>query len=110
MYINIQLKSPSCIIIKKLCNLLYYEISGLGHMKGLFSDVLANVLDYCCFGFSVVDMMDSSVPQYNNRLDQPLTDRPYVTTLSQEQMKLKEKEKGSWKNLSKEEKLACKNT
>lgn len=61
-----------------------------------------------CFWFSVVDMIDCSVPQYNNRLDQPLPDRPFKTDLNPEQRKLKEKEKGSWKNLSKEEKLACK--
>ncbi|XP_012670558.1 cytochrome c oxidase subunit 4 isoform 1, mitochondrial [Clupea harengus] len=53
-----------------------------------------------------VDMMDCTVPQYNNRLDTPLPDVPFVTILDAGQEKLKEKEKGPWSSLSKEEKLA----
>lgn len=58
--------------------------------------------------FSDVDMIDCSVPQYNNRLDTPLPDVPFVRNLSAEQKKLKEKEKGPWTQLTKEEKLASK--
>ncbi|XP_036377834.1 cytochrome c oxidase subunit 4 isoform 1, mitochondrial [Megalops cyprinoides] len=50
--------------------------------------------------------VDCSLPQYNNRMDTPLPDVPYVTKLNSEQQKLKEKEKGPWKSLTKEEKIA----
>ncbi|KAI4885963.1 hypothetical protein NFI96_017255 [Prochilodus magdalenae] len=53
-----------------------------------------------------VDVIDCSVPQYNNRLDTPLPDIPFVTSLTPEQKTLKEKEKDSWTKLTKEEKLA----
>lgn len=54
------------------------------------------------------DVIDRSQPQYSNRLDTPLPDVPFVRSLSPEQRKLKEKEKGPWTSLSMEEKLACK--
>ncbi|MGH0116134.1 UNVERIFIED_CONTAM: hypothetical protein FKN15_028982 [Acipenser sinensis] len=50
--------------------------------------------------------IDCSQPQYNDRLDTPLPDIPYVTKFNTEQSKLKEKEKGPWTQLTKEEKLA----
>nr|XP_055037624.1 cytochrome c oxidase subunit 4 isoform 1, mitochondrial [Misgurnus anguillicaudatus] len=53
-----------------------------------------------------VDVIDCTIPQYNNRLDTPLPDVPFVRSLNAEQKKLKEKEKGSWTQLTKEEKLA----
>ncbi|XP_065114544.1 cytochrome c oxidase subunit 4I1-like [Paramisgurnus dabryanus] len=53
-----------------------------------------------------VDVIDCTIPQYNNRLDTPLPDVPFVGSLNAEQKKLKEKEKGSWTQLTKEEKLA----
>ncbi|XP_017309409.1 cytochrome c oxidase subunit 4 isoform 1, mitochondrial isoform X2 [Ictalurus punctatus] len=53
-----------------------------------------------------VDVIDCSVPQYNNRLDTPLTDIPFVRNLTPEQKMLKEKEKESWTKLTEEEKLA----
>ncbi|XP_062841557.1 cytochrome c oxidase subunit 4 isoform 1, mitochondrial [Trichomycterus rosablanca] len=52
-----------------------------------------------------VDVIDCSVPQYNNRLDTPLPDIPFNRNLTPEQRKLKEKEKEPWSNLTKEEKL-----
>ncbi|KAG9283484.1 cytochrome c oxidase subunit 4 isoform 1, mitochondrial [Astyanax mexicanus] len=54
---------------------------------------------------SDVDVVDFTVPQYNNRLDTPLPDTPFITKLNAEQKKLKEKEKDAWTKLSKEEKL-----
>nr|XP_006634507.1 PREDICTED: cytochrome c oxidase subunit 4 isoform 1, mitochondrial-like [Lepisosteus oculatus]XP_015210188.1 PREDICTED: cytochrome c oxidase subunit 4 isoform 1, mitochondrial-like [Lepisosteus oculatus]XP_015210189.1 PREDICTED: cytochrome c oxidase subunit 4 isoform 1, mitochondrial-like [Lepisosteus oculatus] len=51
-------------------------------------------------------VLDCTQPQYNNRLDTPLPDVPFVRTLNVEQKKLKEKEKGPWTQLTKEEKLA----
>ncbi|KAF5901788.1 cytochrome c oxidase subunit 4 isoform 1, mitochondrial-like, partial [Clarias magur] len=53
-----------------------------------------------------VDVIDCTVPQYNNRLDTPLPDIPFVRKLTPEQKKLKEKEMEPWTKLSKEEKLA----
>ncbi|KAJ8375807.1 hypothetical protein SKAU_G00063870 [Synaphobranchus kaupii] len=52
------------------------------------------------------DVLDCSVPQYTNRVDTPLPDVPFVTDLNSEQQRLKEKEKGSWTKLTKEEKIA----
>lgn len=71
---------------------------------------MLTVLLAVLFCFPAVDMMDCTVPQYNNRLDTPLPDVPFVTILDAGQEKLKEKEKGPWSSLSKEEKLACKFT
>lgn len=38
----------------------------------------------------------------------PMPDEPFCTELSEEQRALKEKEKGSWAQLSQAEKVACK--
>ena len=54
------------------------------------------------------DVLDCTVPQYNNRRDTPLPDVPFVQNLKEQQKKLKEKEKGPWTKLTKEEKLARK--
>ncbi|XP_029935744.1 cytochrome c oxidase subunit 4 isoform 1, mitochondrial-like [Myripristis murdjan] len=52
------------------------------------------------------DVLDCSLPQYNCRLDTPLPDVPFVRELTNQQRALKEKEKGDWRSLTKEEKLA----
>ncbi|KAM8829534.1 cytochrome c oxidase subunit 4 isoform 2, mitochondrial isoform 1-T1 [Synchiropus picturatus] len=54
----------------------------------------------------VVEATDMSRPMYSDRLDTPLPDRPYRMDLTPEQMTLKQKEKGPWAQLSKEEKIA----
>ncbi|KAI7794015.1 cytochrome c oxidase subunit 4 isoform 2, mitochondrial [Triplophysa rosa] len=57
-------------------------------------------------GHDVTEQADMSLPMYCDRLDTPLPDRPYRETLSPADKSLKQKEKGPWNNLSKEEKLA----
>ncbi|XP_077070513.1 cytochrome c oxidase subunit 4 isoform 2, mitochondrial [Siphateles boraxobius] len=54
----------------------------------------------------VTEQADMSVPMYWDRLDTPLPDKPYQDTLSDADKSLKQKEKGPWNNLSREEKLA----
>lgn len=48
-----------------------------------------------------------SKPMYCDRMDTPLPDRAYKDELSAADKTLKEKEKGPWNQLTKEEKLAC---
>ncbi|XP_056588703.1 cytochrome c oxidase subunit 4 isoform 2, mitochondrial [Triplophysa dalaica] len=57
-------------------------------------------------GHDVAEKADMSLPMYCDRLDTPLPDRPYRETLCAADTSLKQKEKGPWNNLSKEEKLA----
>lgn len=45
---------------------------------------------------------------YSDRLDIPLPDRPWKDVLDSTDKNLKQKEKGPWTALSKEEKIACK--
>ncbi|NP_001291128.1 cytochrome c oxidase subunit 4 isoform 1, mitochondrial-like [Esox lucius] len=52
------------------------------------------------------DVLDCSAPQYYNRLDTPLPDIPFVRNLNSEQKQLKEKEKGPWTKLTREDKIA----
>ncbi|XP_061780805.1 cytochrome c oxidase subunit 4 isoform 2, mitochondrial isoform X1 [Nerophis lumbriciformis] len=53
---------------------------------------------------SQVDQM--SKPMYWDSVDTPLPDRPFKDQLSAADNSLKQKEKGSWQQLSKEEKIA----
>ncbi|XP_056155417.1 cytochrome c oxidase subunit 4 isoform 1, mitochondrial [Lampris incognitus] len=53
-----------------------------------------------------LDVLDCSLPQYVCRLDTPLPDIPFVRELTNQQGELKDKERGDWKTLTKEEKLA----
>ncbi|XP_029973743.1 cytochrome c oxidase subunit 4 isoform 2, mitochondrial isoform X2 [Salarias fasciatus] len=57
-------------------------------------------------GHEVSDMADMSQPQYWDRADTPLPDRPYKDVLTAADKSLKQKEKGPWGQLSKEEKIA----
>ncbi|XP_061592863.1 cytochrome c oxidase subunit 4 isoform 2, mitochondrial [Cololabis saira] len=50
--------------------------------------------------------VDMSRPQYYDRLDNPLPDRPYKDVLTETDRGLKQKEKGPWTQLSREDKLA----
>ena len=52
-------------------------------------------------------MTDMSQPMYWDRLDTPLPDKAYKDVLTAGDKSLKEKEKGPWTKLSKEEKIAC---
>ncbi|XP_076840460.1 cytochrome c oxidase subunit 4 isoform 2, mitochondrial [Brachyhypopomus gauderio] len=57
-------------------------------------------------GHEVSEQTDMSLPMYCDRLDTPLPDKPYQDALSAADKSLKQKEKGPWNNLSKEEKIA----
>nr|P80971.2 RecName: Full=Cytochrome c oxidase subunit 4 isoform 2, mitochondrial; AltName: Full=Cytochrome c oxidase subunit IV isoform 2; Short=COX IV-2; Flags: Precursor [Thunnus obesus]AAF79934.1 cytochrome c oxidase subunit IV isoform 2 precursor [Thunnus obesus] len=54
----------------------------------------------------VAESVDMSKPLYWDRLDTPLPDRPYKEDLTAADKSLKQKEKGPWGQLSKEEKIA----
>ncbi|XP_029520266.1 cytochrome c oxidase subunit 4 isoform 2, mitochondrial-like [Oncorhynchus nerka] len=54
----------------------------------------------------VSDSVDMSQPMYSDRLDTPLPDRPWKDVLDSTDKSLKQKEKGPWTALSKEEKIA----
>ncbi|XP_066527747.1 cytochrome c oxidase subunit 4 isoform 2, mitochondrial [Hoplias malabaricus] len=57
-------------------------------------------------GHEVSQQADMSLPLYWDRRDTPLPDRPYQDSLGAAEQSLKQKEKGPWNNLSKEEKIA----
>ncbi|XP_058500254.1 cytochrome c oxidase subunit 4 isoform 2, mitochondrial [Solea solea] len=57
-------------------------------------------------GHEVAANEDLSQPMYWDSTNVPLPDRRYKVTLSSEDERLKQKEKGPWDQLSKEEKLA----
>ncbi len=55
----------------------------------------------------VSETVDMSQPMYWDRLDTPLPDRAYKDVLTAADKSLKQKEKGPWTQLTKEEKIAC---
>ncbi|XP_041656359.1 cytochrome c oxidase subunit 4 isoform 2, mitochondrial [Cheilinus undulatus] len=57
-------------------------------------------------GHEVADVVDMSQPLYWDRRDIPLPDRRYKDVLSATDQSLKQKEKGPWGQLTKEEKIA----
>ncbi|XP_076024067.1 cytochrome c oxidase subunit 4 isoform 2, mitochondrial [Genypterus blacodes] len=57
-------------------------------------------------GHEKVTTVDMSKPMYWDRLDTPLPDRRYKEVLTDADKTLKQKEKGPWSQLSKEEKIA----
>ncbi|XP_029362282.1 cytochrome c oxidase subunit 4 isoform 2, mitochondrial [Echeneis naucrates] len=57
-------------------------------------------------GHEVAETTDLSKPLYFDRTSIPLPDKPYKEAVSAAEKSLKQKEKGPWGQLSKEEKLA----
>lgn len=57
-------------------------------------------------GHEVSETVDMSQPMYSDRRDDPLPDRPYKDVVTAADKSLKQKEKGPWGQLTKEEKLA----
>lgn len=66
-----------------------------------------SVARFLCLPPEVSESVDMSQPLYWDRLDTPLPDRAYKDVLTAEDKSLKQKEKGPWGQLSKEEKIAC---
>ncbi|XP_068183138.1 cytochrome c oxidase subunit 4 isoform 2, mitochondrial [Antennarius striatus] len=56
-------------------------------------------------GHDVAEMADLSLPMYVDRTDTPLPDKPFKDVLTAAEEGLRQKEKGPWGQLSKEEKL-----
>ncbi|XP_066558342.1 cytochrome c oxidase subunit 4 isoform 2, mitochondrial isoform X2 [Amia ocellicauda] len=57
-------------------------------------------------GHEMAKQEDMSLPMYCDRRDVPLPDIPFQRTLSSPQLSLKQREGGSWKELSMDEKIA----
>lgn len=57
-------------------------------------------------GHEVAQQTDMSLPMYWDRLDIPLPDKAYKDDLTTADKSLKQKEKGPWTQLTKEEKIA----
>ncbi|KAM9344044.1 cytochrome c oxidase subunit 4 isoform 2, mitochondrial [Pholidichthys leucotaenia] len=57
-------------------------------------------------GHEITETVDMSKPMYCDRVDTPLPDKPYKDVLTEAEKSLKQKEKGPWGQLSKEEKIA----
>ncbi|XP_052396509.1 cytochrome c oxidase subunit 4 isoform 2, mitochondrial isoform X2 [Carassius gibelio] len=97
--------SRSSRVRKIMLHVTAGRIAGLLSRRGgaAFSSSSSRMASHGHVG--VTEQADMSVPLYCDRLDTPLPDRPYKDTLSAADESLKQKEKGPWNSLSKEEKL-----
>uniref|UniRef100_A0A8C7YLP3 Cytochrome c oxidase subunit 4 n=1 Tax=Oryzias sinensis TaxID=183150 RepID=A0A8C7YLP3_9TELE len=82
-----------------------------GHMRGLLARrasvaVTSTAVRMASQGHEVSETVDMSRPMYYDRADVPLPDKPYKDLLTDADKSLKQKEKGPWTQLSKEEKIA----
>ncbi|XP_019907167.1 cytochrome c oxidase subunit 4 isoform 2, mitochondrial-like isoform X2 [Esox lucius] len=80
----------------------------LGHVRCMFSRRVVVPLNsgLGTASHEVSDQLDMSQPIYSDRPDTPLPDRPWKDVLDATDKSLKQKEKGPWSALSKEEKIA----
>lgn len=85
---------PFCCLEQQMAPLCHHDLSQLLAFCGLPNP-------------EVSGSVDMSQPLYWDRLDTPLPDRAYKDVLTAEDKSLKQKEKGPWGQLSKEEKIAC---
>ncbi|XP_072370603.1 cytochrome c oxidase subunit 4 isoform 1, mitochondrial-like isoform X2 [Scyliorhinus torazame] len=90
------------MLLAQMLGFSVFRGTNLLRARGLLSAVGVRAIH----GHEVAKGEDLSVPMYCDRKDSPLPDIPYVQKLNTEQEALKEKEKGSWKNLTNEEKIA----
>ncbi|XP_033890164.1 cytochrome c oxidase subunit 4 isoform 2, mitochondrial-like [Acipenser ruthenus] len=78
------------------------RVAGLLARRG----VAVNISVRAAHGHEISKQEDMSLPMYWDRKDTPLPDIPFQKALTADQQSLKQKELGSWKNLSEEEKIA----
>ncbi|RVE70259.1 hypothetical protein OJAV_G00062210 [Oryzias javanicus] len=78
------------------------------HMRGLLARraLTSSSVRMASHGHEVSETVDMSRPMYYDRVDVPLPDKPYKDLLTDVDKTLKQKEKGPWSQLSKEEKIA----
>ncbi|KAF4096802.1 hypothetical protein G5714_022771 [Onychostoma macrolepis] len=107
-YLSLSFLSPPTPVFswKAMLHLTAGRVAGLLSRRGVAAFSSSGVKMASHGHGGVTEQTDMSVPLYWDRLDTPLPDRPYKDTLSAADKSLKQKEKGPWNSLSKEEKLA----